>query len=45
MKAVRNSLTDKRKDFSGLAEKLDVKDEDDVQILVDSVCYAGKSEK
>lgn len=28
--------------FSGLAEKLDVKDEDDVQALVDEVRYRGE---
>ena len=43
--ASSNALLKAQNSFSGLAEKLGVKSEDDVQALVDSVRHAGKSEK
>lgn len=43
--ASANALLKAQNAFSGLAEKLGVKDEDDVQVLVDSVRYARKNEK
>lgn len=43
--ASANALLKAQNAFSGLAEKLGIKDEDDVQALVDSVRHAGNSEK
>lgn len=43
--ASSNTLLKAQNSFSGLAEKLGVKSEEDVQALVDSVRHAGKSEK
>lgn len=43
--ASANALMKAQNAFSGLAERLGIKDEDDVQALVDSVRHAGNSEK
>lgn len=43
--ASSNALLKAQNSFSGLAEKIGVKSEDDVQALVDSVRHADKSEK
>lgn len=43
--ASANALLKAQNAFSGLAERLGIKDEDDVQALVDSVRHAGNSEK
>lgn len=43
--ASANALMKAQNAFSGLAERLGIKDEDDVQALVDSVHHAGNSEK
>ena len=43
--ASANALRKAQNAFSGLAERLGIKDEDDVQALVDSVRHAGNREK